>query len=173
MGGVSAFTSLQCPGGCPFPGDPKAFCTGRRSGVGSGSRSRSPELLRRRCGRHRRSLSASIVPIDSTSSSDLLMTPGTGRVYGPRGAQDTWSWGRFHALRVACQPAVQPLEHFHHRPGIARSSPVGKQLQGVPATSQCCPGQPCVCTSGIRLCPGTSPDPGDTRWVATAHENVH
>ena len=43
-------------------------------------------------------------------------------------------------------------------------------------TSPCCPGQPCACTSGIGLCPGTAPGPGlDTRCLRApaAHESVH
>ena len=61
-------------------------------------------------------------------------------MYGPRveAAQDTWTGRRFLGgdytpFMLHCESSVQPFEHIHHRPGIARSTPIGKQLQGTPA----------------------------------------
>ena len=108
---------------------------------------------------------SSIVPIDATSSSDLLMTPlvwrlGTvvctvlvSKLYLDR---EALPGRRPYALRVALRASVQPFEHIHHRPGIARSTPIGKHAGYASGTSV----QPCACTSGIGLCPGTSPAPG-------------
>ena len=61
-------------------------------------------------------------------------------MHGPRveATQDIWPWRRLLGgdgtpFVLHCQSAVQPLEYFHHRPGIARPRLVGKQLQGAPA----------------------------------------
>ena len=80
-------------------------------------------------------------------------------------------------LRVALT-VVRPALRVHP-PQIRHSS--GEPCREATAwcasgTLQCCPGQPCACTSGIGLRPGTAPGQGpDTRClrVATAHENVH
>ena len=53
-------------------------------------------------------------------------------MHGPRveAAQDIWPWRRLLGgdgtpFVLHCQSAVQPLEYFHHRPGIARPRLVG------------------------------------------------
>ena len=61
-------------------------------------------------------------------------------MYSPcaEAAQDTWSRRRFLGgddtpFVLHCQSSVQCFKHFHRRPGIARSSLIGKQLQSAPA----------------------------------------